>query len=240
MGLFDTRGNIAEWTDSQAGYYDQISVRGGSWQDDRKIIDSYSYDAAEQRQDLGFRVIRNIALEDRRFPGIVFSNSLNVRNEPGLSGNVIGTRNSLTPIAVYAIAGTGKWEKGILDLWLKISEEEWVNAYYVTMIPFFTRATGRINKLSELVFDITDTADIREPNFQYYEIAPENQELLLHTASTHWDVGVIKALLQAGADPEYRNMSDLRPIDLIHEGHWGDNAGTEDETRQLFLETVED
>ncbi len=185
----DTQEITAEWTYTKKGYFDEICVRGRSWLENPDKNDTSSFDANYQRNDLGFRVVRNLSPRDKRIPGIVISDSLNVRDKSGLSGNKVGSLNSLTPIMVYETAGSGEWIDGTLDFWLKISDDDkWINANYTALLPFFSRVTGRINKLSELKYDITDCMDLREPGFQFYRINPVEQTICLRGESSRSDI----------------------------------------------------
>lgn len=182
LGLYDMSGNVMEWTDTQTGYWDTTCVRGGSWSDDDTFtVNSVdSYDVDEARDTLGFRVVRNVPLEDMRYPAVVFSDNLNVRDAPSIDGNKVEALPTMTPVAVYGVSGSGELKGGTLDLWLKIADSErWVNAYYVAMLPFFTRETGRVNTFAELAYDVTDAADVHEPGFQLYWVDRQTGALIV-------------------------------------------------------------
>lgn len=182
LGLYDTEKSVREWTDTRTGYWNNISVRGGSWSNDIPLNEPKGIDVNEQSELLGFRVVRNIPQKDCRYPALVFSDRLNVRTSPGLGGQVIRRLDTLTPIAVYEFSGTATWSDGVLDVWLRISKDEWINGNYVVMLPFSTETMGEINTLSELMYDITDSNEIRKPGYQSYDIDVEKQALLISTA----------------------------------------------------------
>jgi hypothetical protein len=72
---------------------------------------------------------------------ITITDELNVRSSPSIDGTIIQTKRFGDILHLYDQQGSGNFllEEGILDLWYKISpdREEWVNALYVKIFPFY-------------------------------------------------------------------------------------------------------
>lgn len=194
LGIYDLLGNVAEWTFSFYGTYDQYLIRGGSW---RNSLDISPYrDSADDNTTnnrIGFRVARNIPSQYMRYRAITFSDYLVIRDKPSIEdGEIVTTINSLTPLVIYDAAGTAEYIDGVFDFWYKISEnqDKWVNAYYVTPLPFFTRSNGRVDTFSDIRVDITDDADIREHGFTYYTLDHNTKKLKYYEEATYMETDI--------------------------------------------------
>ncbi len=144
--------------------------------------------------------------ELKAMPGITFSDLLRVRTSPGLEAETVEKLPSLTPVLVYEISGTGKKKNGVLDRWLRIGDNRWINAYYVALFPFFTRSTGRIDSIKELTCDITDCRDIREIPFQQYWIDRKSGKVIFKPYEYGGDGYCFYG------EPELPAAVDIRPV----------------------------
>jgi hypothetical protein len=131
------------------------------------------------------KIVQNAQVLRKPMDAVVFSDNVNVRNAPNLSGEIIKKLNNGENILIYDIKGSNEFNNGIWDRWYKISniDELWINAYYITHFPIiFSQPLPGRNRLdwysiddldslknldNELIESFRDNYNIRQGNFSF-------------------------------------------------------------------------
>jgi hypothetical protein len=90
---------------------------------------------------------------------INITNNLNIRDIPSTKGNVLRQSSFGEHFNIYEKRGSGNIENGVMDLWYRVSDGEWINALYLRTFPFYiasdsTRTFRNEFKLNNIIIKI--------------------------------------------------------------------------------------
>jgi hypothetical protein len=138
---------------------------------------------------------------------INITNNLNIRDTPSTKGNIVRQSFFGEYFSIYEKRGSGNIENGVMDLWYRVSDGEWINALYLRTFPFYIASdkTFRDNDGREYGFNL-NTVVIKIEG--YREIIDGKKELKVkikaHTAFAY--EGVFQVTPKGSGDPGYSDQ----------------------------------